>query len=40
MKNVFGRKYITPADVGAYRVRVAAPGVLLFLEGVETNAPD
>lgn len=40
MKNVFGRKYITPADLAKYRIRVAAPGALLFLEGVETNAPD
>ena len=40
MKRLFGRKYITPADLAEYRVRVAAPGVLLFLEGVETNAPD
>lgn len=40
MKRLFGRKYITPADLAEYRIRVAAPGVLLFLEGVETNAPD
>ena len=35
MKNVFGRKYITPADLAEYRIRVAVPGVLLFLEGVK-----
>lgn len=35
MKRLFGRKYITPADVERYRVKIAAPGVLLFLEGVE-----
>lgn len=35
MKDVFGRKYITPADLAEYRIRVAAPGVLLFLEGVK-----
>lgn len=35
MKRLFGRKYITPADLAEYRIRVAAPGVLLFLEGVE-----
>lgn len=35
MKRTFGRKYITPADVGAYRVRVAATGVLLFLENLK-----
>ena len=40
MKRLFGRKYITPTDVERYRVKIAAPGVLLFLEGVETNAPD
>ena len=40
MKRLFGRKYITPADLAEYRIRVAAPGVLLFLEGVETNAHD
>ena len=40
MKRLFGRKYITPADLAEYRIRVAAPGVLLFLEGVETNASD
>ena len=40
MKNAFGRKYITSADLAEYRIRVAAPGVLLFLEGVETNASD
>lgn len=32
---MFGRKYITPADLAEYRIRVAAPGVLLFLEGVK-----
>lgn len=35
MKDVFGRKYITPADLAEYRISVAAPGVLLFLEGVK-----
>lgn len=35
MKDVFGRKYITPADLAEYRIRVAVPGVLLFLEGVK-----
>lgn len=40
MKRLFGRKYITPADLAEYRIRVAAPGMLLFLEGVETNASD
>lgn len=40
MKRLFGRKYITTADIESYRVPVAVPGVLLFLEGVETNAPD
>lgn len=37
MKDVFGRKYIAPADVKAYRVRVAAPGVLLFLENLKED---
>lgn len=37
MKNAFGRKYIAPADVKAYRVRVAAPGVLLFLENLKED---
>lgn len=37
MKNAFGRKYIAPADVEAYRVRVAAPGVLLFLENLKED---
>ena len=35
MKRLFGRKYITPADLAEYRVCVAAPGVVLFLEGVK-----
>lgn len=35
MKRLFGRKYITPADLAEYRVPFAAPGVLLFLEGVK-----
>lgn len=41
MKRLFGRKYITPADIKNYRVPFAAPGVLLFLEGVkeENNEP-
>ena len=34
MKNLFGRKYVTQDDLKAYRVHFAAPGVLLFLEGV------
>lgn len=34
MKEHFGRKYITPADVEAYRLKFGWPGVLLFLEGV------
>lgn len=37
MKRTFGRKYITPTDVGSYRVRVAAPGVLLFLENLKED---
>lgn len=40
MKDVFGRKYITPADLAEYRIRVAAPGVLLFLEGVKEKKDD
>ena len=34
MKNLFGRKYVMPADLGQYRVRFGGPGVLLFLEGL------
>lgn len=37
MKNLFGRKYVTQDDLKAYRVRFAAPGVLLFLEGVNNE---
>lgn len=40
MKGLFGRKYITPADVEIYRVPFAAPGVLLFLEGVKEKNDD
>ena len=40
MKDVFGRKYITPADLAEYRIRVAVPGVLLFLEGVKEKNDD
>lgn len=35
MKRLFGRKYITQSDIEIYRVPFAAPGVLLFLEGVK-----
>ena len=38
MKRLFGRKYITPADIKNYRVPFAAPGVLLFLEGVKEKS--
>ena len=37
MKNLFGRKYVTQDDLKAYRVRFAAPGVLLFLEGMNNE---
>ena len=37
MKNLFGRKYVTQDDLKAYRVRFAAPGVLLFLEGMSNE---
>nr|DAT33867.1 MAG TPA: recombination protein [Caudoviricetes sp.] len=40
MKSLFGRKYITPADLAEYRVQFAAPGVLLFLEGVKEKKDD
>ena len=40
MKSLFGRKYITPADLAEYRVPFAAPGVLLFLEGVKEEKDD
>lgn len=40
MKRLFGRKYITPADLVEYRVPFAAPGVLLFLEGVKEKKDD
>lgn len=40
MKRLFGRKYITPADLAEYRVPFAAPGVLLFLEGVKEKKDD
>lgn len=40
MKRLFDRKYITPADVEIYRVPFAAPGVLLFLEGVKEKNDD
>ena len=40
MKSLFGRKYITPADLAEYRVPFAAPGVLLFLEGVKEKKDD
>ena len=40
MKGLFGRKYITTADVEIYRVPFAAPGVLLFLEGVKEKNDD
>lgn len=39
MKNLFGRKYITPQDVEQCRVRIGGPGVLLFLEGMEVKKP-
>lgn len=39
MKEYFGRKYITPADVEIYRVKFGGPGVLLFLEGVPYETP-
>ena len=35
-----GRKYITPADLAEYRIPFAAPGVLLFLEGVKEKKDD
>lgn len=37
MKNAFGRKYINPADLAEYRIRVAVPGVLLFLENLKED---
>lgn len=40
MKEHFGRKYITPADVEAYRLKFGGPGVLLFLEGVPYETPE
>lgn len=40
MKRLFGRKYITPADLAEYSVPFAAPGVLLFLEGVKEKKDD
>ena len=40
MKSLFGRKYIIPADLAEYRVPFAAPGVLLFLEGVKEKKDD
>lgn len=40
MKKYFGRKYITPADVEAYRLKFGGPGVLLFLEGVPYETPE
>lgn len=40
MKEKFGRKYITPADVEAYRLKFGGPGVLLFLEGVPYETPE
>ena len=40
MKSLFGRKYITPADLAEYRIPFAAPGVLLFLEGVKEKKDD
>ena len=36
----FDRKYIIPADLAEYRVPFAAPGVLLFLEGVKEKKDD
>lgn len=38
MKQLFGRKYITQSDIEIYRVPFAAPGVLLFLEGVKEKS--
>jgi recombination protein U len=38
MKGNFGRKYIMPADVEQYRVKIGAPGVPLFLEGLEAQS--
>lgn len=40
MKEYFGRKYITPADVEIYRVKFGGPGVLLFLEGIPYETPE
>lgn len=40
MKGNFGRKYIMPADVEQYRVKIGAPGVPLFLEGLEAQSTD
>jgi recombination protein U len=40
MKRLFGRKYITSADLAEYRIRIAVPGVLLFLEGVKEKKDD
>lgn len=40
MKGNFGRKYIMPADVEQYRVKIGAPGVPLFLEGLEAQSAE
>ena len=40
MKGNFGRKYIMPADVERYRVKIGAPGVPLFLEGLEAQSAE
>ena len=40
MKGNFGRKYIMPADVEQYLVKIGAPGVPLFLEGLEAQSTE
>lgn len=40
MKGNFGRKYIMPADVEQYRVKIGAPGMPLFLEGLEAQSAE
>lgn len=35
MKQHFGHKYITPQEVEAYQLRIAAPDVLMFLDDLQ-----
>ena len=37
MKKHFGHKYITPQEVAAYRLRIAAPDVLMFLDNLNES---